>query len=183
MKIELVRHFKVDHKWKKYKTSEEVIEACENYNNAGIINTFNIRNKYKKIYISSFIRTKLTSEYLENKEIIIMDPLLNELTMNPFIKTKMKLPIMIWIIVWKLCWNLNIPVATETRTQTESRVKKFINKVEKEGENITIVGHALLFIVMLKELKKRNYKGKYRQKFFENGEIREFIKEQSNCRR
>lgn len=176
MNIELVRHFEVDHRWKKYKNSREVELACEGYNTAGIKNTFPIKNSYKRVYISGFIRTKLTSDYLDKREIIIKDERLNELTLNPFIQTEKRLHSMVWILVWKFSWYFNLPLAKETKRDTQTRIKEFLDSIETEGENITIVGHALMFGVLVKELLRRGYKGKVKPAFFMNGEIREFIK-------
>lgn len=176
MNIELVRHFKVDYKFKKHQNSTDIITTCNDYDKARIKNTFLIRNKYKKIYISTLTRTEQTSEYLANKETVNIIPLLNELTMNPIIKTNIKLPFILFFILWKFCWSINSSLSNETRKQTRTRINVLLDKLENENEDITIVGHAHIFSIMLKELKSRNYRGKYKPIFFNNGEIREFIK-------
>lgn len=176
MNIELVRHFKVDHKWIKYMNSKEVDLACDSYNTSDIKNPFVIKNRYQKVYISGFIRTKLTSDYLENREILVKDERLNELTMNPFVKTNIRLHPMVWFTIWQFCWRFNIPLAKETIKDTNERIRTFMDMVEKENVNITIVGHALIFKRVMRELKKRGYNGSFRPKFFNNGEIREFVK-------
>lgn len=141
-----------------------------------MINTFPILNKNNKVYISSMARTKYTAEYLENKNIIKIDPLLDELTMNPFMTTNRKLPFNLWFISWKVLWSLNSSLSNETKRDTIMRIKTFVDKIEEEGEDITIVGHAHIFSIMIKELKKREYKGIYKPRFLKNGELREYIK-------
>jgi broad specificity phosphatase PhoE len=176
LKIELVRHFEVDYKFKKYQNSLDIINTCNDYDKSPLKNTFIIENKYRKVYISSLIRTKLTSEYLSKKEEIVVEEQINELTMNPIIKTNIKLPFVICFLIWKLHWRINSKLSNEVKHQTLSRVNNFLDNIENKNENVTIVGHAHIFSIMLKELKRRKYKGLYKPILFKNGEIREFEK-------
>ena len=95
MRIEFMRHFKVNHKWKTSYSSDELAIECKRFDNTEIINTINIDNRYKKVYISELLRTGLTSKYLINKENIIIEPLINEDSLNPFTKINIKLPLLI----------------------------------------------------------------------------------------
>ncbi len=62
------------------------------------------------------------------------------------------------------------------KSQTISRINTFLDKIKKKDKNVTIVRHAHIFSIMLKEIKKRKYSGEYKPIFFKNGEMREYIK-------
>lgn len=176
MKIELVRHFKVDYQIPKHLNSEELIDSCKKYDTTNIVSGFSINNKNDKIYTSSLIRTHETANYLTNKNIIIKEALIDEVDLYPFINTNMKLPLKIWAFMRDFCWKLNTPIIKETKKDTKFRINKILDKLEEQNEDVTLVGHAVFFSKLLKVLKKRKYKGNYNNRFFDNGEIREFIK-------
>ena len=176
MKIELVRHFKVDYEFKKYYSSAELTYACGKYDTSVVNTTFKILNTHGKIYTSALIRTHITAEYLTNKKEIIKESLLNEIELSPFFKTKIKLPLKFWVFMRNFCWKFNIPLVKETKRDTMHSVNLILDLIERNNENITLVGHAVFFSVLLKELKRRKYTGKYKPNFFNNGELREFEK-------
>jgi len=174
MKIELIRHFRVDHKWKAFYTSDELKTDCEKYDNAEIINTSEIANRHGNVYISQLKRTNLTSKFLVNKSNISIEPLLNEVSLNPFCVLNKKAPLLIWVLLWKTNWLFNIKAIDEVQNETKNRAELFLKKIEENGEDVTVVGHANYFSVLLKLLKKRNYKGNYSAFPFRNGEMRVF---------
>lgn len=176
MKIELVRHFKVNYKWKSFYNSNELNKAFIKYDSTEVINTFYIKNKYKKVYISTLIRSKFTSDFLENKDEIIKTSLIDEIRPNAYFNTNIRIPTKIWYITWIILWKLNIPLVSEIRKETLFRINEFIDLLEKDNDDVTVVGHAFLFSILIKELKNRNYKGALKPKYFKNGELRVYEK-------
>jgi len=176
MDIYLMRHFKVNFKWKKKYTSKEFKIACQQYDNANIIKQ-NITFHHKKIniYISELTRSNLTYETLD----ILTNPtktnLINEVPIAPFINTNFKIPTTIWMLFGRLQWYFNIKKQPETKRDTLNKIENFLNELEKEKNDILIIGHGFYFSQLKIRLKKMKYSGKGKS-YYKNGEIIHFKK-------
>lgn len=168
MVIELIRHYKVNHKWKKLCSSKEFLSECNKYDLSEIKSCSDKRETESPIYVSSLKRSQVTAKSLfPNSEFIISD-LLNEITIIPFTHTKKKLPIWLWVLFGRMQWGFNSPSQLETQSDTKLKMKELLDLIEKENSDCILVGHGFFFYVFSRFLEKRNY-SRTGQRKLENG--------------
>ena len=100
MKITIIRHGKVDMKWKKWYTCEQFDKDCSNYDSSPIclIDEKIENNIEDDIYISTLKRSRETAERLFGEKEFIETELLNEVPLKSCLNCKMSLPLWFWNI-------------------------------------------------------------------------------------
>lgn len=173
MKIGLIRHFKVKMTYpKKILISKvELNELFRTYNQSDIIvpQKIQISNNWNQCYSSPLKRAKHTAEYL-HQDTIYINHHLQEIEALDLLKGNMKLPLVLWAILLRYKTFSNKTLMKKH----ELNIQLFINEILKsKKENILIVSHGFIMILLRKELARRGFKG---AKFIvpKNGKLYEF---------
>lgn len=162
MKIYIIRHGRVNMKWEKKYDSKDYDKACSIYDISPVqkidekINTLS----EEKIYISELSRTFDTASQLFNRKEsdYIKTGLLNEVPLRSFMDTKHEMPLLLWNIIGRLQWKFSNKRQMETINQTYNRADKAIEFLERENRDCYVVTHGFFMRVLIKQLKKKEYK-------------------------
>ena len=156
-KITLIRHFKVDQTWGKYYNADELRKAYLNYDSVGV-KTYKRKLETSGIIVTSKMhRAKLTAEFLFNRKPDISDIRLNEVPIVPFTEMSIRLPRMIWEIIGRSQWRMSIGRQPETFSQTRERLNSLLDELIPLHDEITLVCHAWVILVLKKMLVKRGF--------------------------
>lgn len=176
MNIYLMRHFKVAFTWNKTYTSKDFKVACQQYDNATIINQNTSLNDTNYIvYTSNLIRSHLTYVALNINNKMEKNEHIHEVPIAPFIDTSFKLPTFLWMLMGRLQWYINSKRQPETKKETYFRIEKLITQLKNSKDDILIIGHGFYFSQLKKVLKQNNYLGNSKS-YYKNGEIITFHK-------
>jgi broad specificity phosphatase PhoE len=160
MKIVLIRHFKVGYKWKFFYNSEEYEVACAGYNAAAVIKTsLDFPFEDHRLITSTMGRALDTSRHIFNRDPDLSEETLCEVPIKPFVRTRMKLPKLVWDVFGRLHWRLNLKSQPEPYTNSVKRVSDFIDSLIAEKQNAIIVGHGWIIKLMIRKLKASGFKG------------------------
>lgn len=178
MKITIIRHAKVNYKWKFWYTSQEFNKSCNEYD----ISPIDFSNKYsintkQPIYISELSRSYDTAKLIFGSNKFIRMNLFNEVPLRAFTDKEIKLPLIMWKIFGRIQWYMNSKKQIETKNQTYKRVKKTIDFLERKNEDCFIICHACYMRILLRELKYSGYIGNYSRINIMNLQKFVFIKE------
>lgn len=159
MKIEIIRHGKVDLEWKKWSTSAQFDRDCREYDVAPVVSVpKQIKNNIpKKIYVSGLPRTKQTAELLFGKREAIVSPLLNEVPLRSCMDTNLKLPLWFWHLAGRTQWFFSSSRQQEKKAKTALRAKKFVEGMLREKEDCIIVTHGFYMHTLIKVLKSKGF--------------------------
>ena len=172
MKIVIIRHGKVDFKWKKFSTSEQFIEDCKRYDETPILPmAFDIPEiDYQNIYISTLQRSRATASQLFGEKDFISTKLLNEVPLSASIVSNIKLPLMFWNFSGRLQWLFNSHLQKEGRRQTIYRAKQFIEMMMGKDKDCIIVTHGFFMHTLISAMKKNAFKISRTRLSYSNGE-------------
>lgn len=170
MHITFIRHLKVAFTWKLFYNSRSFDLACQEYDRAPVLMELREDNTDKAFYISTLNRTQETLKAFTNTKDIIQTDLLNEIPLVSFTNTFIKLPTIVWMIFGRIQWYFNSKRQPETRRESKLRVCKFLDELEKSGQDCLIVGHGFYFTQLLEELQKRGVVGNMNKRI-KNGEL------------
>lgn len=162
MRLGLVRHFKVVINKKFLLSSEEFFNAMTNYDIAKVeINTLEIDSSYWDVcYCSTLPRAVKTAETIYNRKIIKTN-LLVEVPIYPFIKTRFKMPALVWHIGARIAWYKSHKSQLETIEKTRRRVYEFYEMIKNSGyKKILIVSHGYFLRMFYDEVVTQGFKGK-----------------------
>lgn len=157
----MIRHEKVDMAWEKKYNSITYDLACNKYDECPLI----LQNKeYSKIddantvYISELSRTYETACRLFNERDFFETALLNEVPLKSFKDTNKMYPLWMWSVLGRVQWFLGSDRQAESKKETIVRAKKMIQLLEEHQEDCYLVTHGFYMRVLIKELKKQEYK-------------------------
>lgn len=163
MKIGLVRHFRVKRGYpsKQWLTKEELMTWADEYEVSDIeespIDLGGI--EWSQCFSSDISRAVKTAAKFHEGPIIQREEL-REVKMYPFFNRNIKLPFMGWAILGRAGWLLSHKSQLESKEAVQQRVQKVIDDIlVKGGENVLIVSHGAVMVVMRKELIKRGFMG------------------------
>jgi broad specificity phosphatase PhoE len=175
MKIGLVRHFKVKLEYpKKYLVSfEEVIMWFNDYDLADIeyqkVSLYGIT--WKRCFSSSTARAINTAKAIFEGEIAQTDNL-KELEILSLMRSRLKLPFLVWAIVVRLKSFLS----SKPMNEFKHRINMALDSILTENnEDTLIVSHVFVMIFLKKELQKRGFRGETFRSA-ENGKVYVFEK-------
>jgi broad specificity phosphatase PhoE len=175
MKVVLIRHFKVGFKWKMFYNSKEYEVDCGGYNTSPVITSSVDIESTDRLITSTMSRAMETSKHIFNREPDLSDDNLCEVPIKPFAKTKLRFPKLFWDVIGRLQWRLNIGKQPESFEQSRERIKKFIDAILAQGQNVVIVCHGWIIKLIIRELKSHGFKGP-NPVFIKNGIPYEFIR-------
>lgn len=175
MKITFIRHSKVDFNWRTFYDSESFDLACRDYDDAPVLVSGSKALSQKRTYISGLKRAEETAHgFLTGEKELIKTALLDEIPLQSFTTTKVKLPTLIWMIAGRLQWYFNSSRQAESRKRSKVRINQFLDLLEEAQMDCTIIGHGFYFTQMTGEMKKRGIIGATKKKLH-NEECRIFI--------
>lgn len=161
MRIEIIRHQKVNMEWaSKYNASSYDL-ACQTYDQSPIITQdtkLQIPSNYPtKIYISELSRTYETAYQLFGERDFIKTNLLNEVPLRSFHDFHHLLPVTLWNVMGRLQWFIGSQRQSESKRQTIKRAQKLLELLESAHEDCCLVTHGFFMHTLLKVLKKQGY--------------------------
>ena len=159
MKIVLIRHFKVGYKWKFSYNSEEYESACAGYNAATVITTPLDVPLTAKLITSTMSRALETSRIAFSKAPDRSYDELCEVPIRPFVKTRLKLPKIVWDVFGRIQWRFNLGAQPERYAESKRRVHSFLDSLIGEGEDAIIVCHGWIIKLMVPKLLSAGFRG------------------------
>jgi broad specificity phosphatase PhoE len=175
MKIVLIRHFKVGFKWKRFYNSSDYELDCGGYNTSPVVASKVDIASTDRLITSTMSRALETSKHIFNREPDLSDDDLCEVPIKPFMKTKIPLPKLMWDIIGRLQWRFGISKQPESYAKSRQRVRKFLESLIANGENVVIVCHGWIIKLMIRELNLHGFKGP-NPVFIRNGQPYEFVR-------
>ncbi len=159
MKVVLIRHGKVNFRWKAWYTSEQFTEACMKYDQAPIMKEgYSIPGeKYSSYYISALPRTRETAQNIFGEKDYISTDLINEVPLSASFNTGAKLPLLFWNVTGRLQWYFNNRRQKESKLETEKRTKQFVKMLMEKNEDCVVVTHGFFMHTLVAELKKVHF--------------------------
>lgn len=172
MKVVIIRHGKVDFKWKTWSSSEQFNEECKMYDEAPIIPMlFDIpKIDYQNIYISSMQRSKDTANQIFGEKDFISTKLIDEVPLCASIATNKKFPLLFWNISGRLQWLFNIRKQKECRKETIHRAEKFVEMITEKRVDCVIVTHGFFMHTLIKVMKNNAFHINHTRLSYSNGE-------------
>lgn len=159
MRIGLVRHFGVDCVHKTLMSPVDFREWAKLYDCSPIKIGNKLINQYtwSKCYCSDLPRTVATAQHIYDGN-ILKSELLREVPIAPIFEYNVKFPYIFWTISGRLAWHFSHQSQPETISQTKDRVGRFTSSIIEE-DNVLIVTHGFLMVLIQKELIDRGFLG------------------------
>lgn len=173
MIVAVIRHAKVDMKWKPFMTSVEYDKGCADYDAAPVLPvTVNLPPiEFRKIYVSTLPRTTATARQVVGERKFHATSLINEVAERSGFDSELKLPVLVWSVVSRIQWFANMRRQPETRTQTRRRAEKFASHLIRQNEDCVVFTHGFFMVTLMQELKKRGFRLDHERLFYANGEV------------
>lgn len=159
MKIGLVRHFRVKQDYpKRLVSAEEVMKWFNEYENAEVEDgeTDLLGIEWQSCFTSNLHRAALTADKIFKGSIVRTEQLRE--VPNPILSSKLRLPFILWAVYIRLSW-ITDPKIRVQRKQAESNLKQFLDEVVHRQEDVLIVSHGAVMMLISKILKKRGFHG------------------------
>lgn len=158
MQITLIRHGKVNMRWKKWYTSKQFDMACAGYD-ASPICPVDVKAEAPTdaVYISTLPRSRQTAEQLFRDCTFVETELLNEVPLRSFCDCRVLLPLWMWNVAGRLQWLWQSKRQEESRIDTQKRANKLINKLLGENRDCILISHGFFMRTLIKELKKQGF--------------------------
>lgn len=156
MKIMVIRHGKVNMKWRKLSTSRQFDMDCSNYDVSPL---YPIDKKTESdiradIYISTLKRTRDTAEALFGSREFIETKLLNEVPLKSFCDSRIPLPLWVWNIIGRLQWSMGSSRQPEGRKDTKKRADALIEELIQKNRDCVLISHGFFMMILIRELKQ-----------------------------
>jgi broad specificity phosphatase PhoE len=172
MIVVVIRHAKVDMKWKPVMTSAEYDQACADYDSAAVLPvTVELpKVKFQRIYVSGLPRTTATARQVFEDRKFDKSELIGEVPERAGFDTGLKLPVFFWLAVSRIQWFFNAPRQPETRAQTRRRARKFAQQLSQKKEDCAVFSHGFFMIFLLQEMEKQGFTVDHKRLHYANGE-------------
>ena len=173
MIVAVIRHAKVDHKWKRWMTSVEYDKGCADYDAAPVLPvTVELpETSFQTIYVSGLPRTAATARQVFGEREMNVDRLINEVPARSGFDTKRKLPGVVWSMTCRVQLFLNYRRQPETRSETQQRAKNFVKYIIEKNEDCAVFTHGFFMITFLREMEKQGFHLDHKKLNFSNGEV------------
>ena len=173
MQVALIRHAKVNMKWKFWLTSAEYDKGCAAYDAAPVLSvTVKLpQTDYRKIYVSALPRTTATARQVVGDTELHSTALINEVPDRAGFDTGLRLPMFLWSAISRVQWFTNMRRQPETRTETKHRATQFAQYLLEQNENCAVFTHGFFMITLLQEMKKQGFSVDHEHLHYANGEV------------
>ncbi|WP_407270930.1 histidine phosphatase family protein [Radiobacillus sp. PE A8.2] len=161
MKVGLVRHFPVKRGYpNNYLTSNELMEWADEYDLSEVIETDIVLgdNQWVRCFASDLPRASTTARKVFNGEITYLKEL-REISISPFFRGNIKLPIFIHFIFIRVSWWFNHKSQNESKKDVDKRIETTLDQILTSKQNVLIVSHGGLMINLRRQLIKRGFNG------------------------
>ena len=140
MRVIIIRHFKVQHTWKRCCTSVEFDEECRLYDKAPIERTKN-KEIYdvKNVYISNLDRSLQTAKALFGDMDYCRTELIGEVPLRSAFDTKYRFPLWFWNVAGRMQWLFGCKRQPESRNGTKERALRFVHELTLRDDDCAIV--------------------------------------------
>ncbi len=159
MKIGLIRHFKVKHKYPEnvLVSLDDVMLWFEGYETAEIdqahVDLHGI--EFKRCFTSSAERAIKTAGIIFKGEKTILHEL-RELDVLPLLNNKGRMPFLMWAILVRIKASSSNRITDEFR----NKISAFLDELlSKNTDDVLIVSHGFVMMYIQKELKRRGFEG------------------------
>ncbi|MGN0156384.1 MAG: hypothetical protein ACI39N_03980, partial [Lachnospiraceae bacterium] len=172
MQAVIIRHGKVNFKWKTWSTSEQFNEDCKMYDKAPIFPVCSdvSQMNYQNIYVSSLARSRETAKQLFGEKGFISTKLIDEVPLCACVTSNRKLPLVFWNVLGRLQWLLNIHFQKECRNETVQRAELFVKMIVEKNEDCIIVSHGFFMHTLINVMKKWGFQISHTRIKYSNGE-------------
>ena len=160
MKIVVMRHGKVHHKWKRWCTSKEYDEQCHLYDEAPLEERFIVMqgNSANPVYISTLRRSEDTAKQLFGDVKFIRSKLIHEVPLRSVFDTSLKLPVLFWNVAGRVQWFFCSSRQEETRKQTRERAEEFVMELIRNNQECAVVTHRFFMLTLIPMMEKHGFK-------------------------
>ncbi|MBN2354269.1 MAG: histidine phosphatase family protein [Spirochaetales bacterium] len=159
MTIILIRHLKVDFRWKPFYDARGFAEACAGYNDAPVVRPLETFTTDRPIWASSMRRAVDTARLLFGREPDRVTDLITEVPEVPFLSTSFRFPRVVWDAFGRLEWLLGVMTQPESYADTVRRVDKFLEGLLAAGKDCVVVSHGWVLKVMIRRLAAIGFRG------------------------
>ena len=117
MIVAVIRHAKVDMRWKLMMTSAGYDKGCADYDTASVlpVSVDLPEADFERIYVSALPRTTATARQVFEDREFDKTALFNEVPERAGFDTGLKLPMFFWSAVSRIQWFFNVPRQPETK--------------------------------------------------------------------
>lgn len=158
MKITIIRHGKVNMKWKKWYTSEQFDRDCAKYDISPICPIDDTPEELRgEIYISTLQRSFQTAERLFGKRTFVETELLNEVPLRSFCDSKISLPLWMWNVGGRLQWMMQSRRQPERKADTQKRARRLVENLIEQNRDCILVSHGFFMRTLITELKRQGF--------------------------
>lgn len=159
MKIGLVRHFKVKHKFpeRMLLTAAEVLQWLEAYEAAEVApKTVDLCGvEWKRCISSPLHRAAKTANTIFAGEITQSDDL-KEFDILPFLNSTLRLPFILWAIVIRIKFSTSGPLTSPFRRKISAFTDELL---ARHDHDVLVVSHGFVMMCLQKELVRRGFRG------------------------
>lgn len=161
MKVGLVRHFKVQRGYpNKIISSNELMKWVDEYDASDIVeNEIDLGDiDWNKCYSSDLSRAAKTAKHAYSGDVVYLKEL-REITLSPFFRSSLKLPLFIHLIFIRIAWFFNHKSQPQSKKNVIKRMNVLLDYILLNHEDVLIVGHGGIMVFMRKELLNRGFTG------------------------
>ena len=160
MKIAVMRHGRVRHRWKSWCTSREYDEQCRLYDEAPLADRFIIMqgNSANPVYISTLRRSEETAKQLFGDVKFVRTKLIDEVPLRSAFDTNLKLPVWFWNVAGRVQWYFGSGRQEETRKQTRERAEEFAMEIIRNNQECAVVTHRFFMLSLIPMMEKLGFK-------------------------
>lgn len=162
MKIGLIRHFPVEHKYLTGLVSQsQVLQWFSGYNEASLLNQqVDVGRSWDICYSSELPRARQTAEAIYHGT-PITTALLNEPSPDPLFKYNVRLPFMLWAMLIRLALVYNHPTQSHRKEVLEGRIRAWLTELlNHQTNNVLVVSHAFTMEILSRLLVQEGFTGK-----------------------
>ena len=172
MIVAVIRHAKVNMKWKLMMSSAGYDKGCADYDAADVMPvTVSLPEaNFERIYVSALPRTTATARQVFEDREFDKTALINEVPERSGFDTGLRLPMFFWSAVSRIQWFFNVPRQPETRAQTRLRAKKAAQYLSQKNEDCAVFSHGFFMIFLLQEMEKQGFQVDHKRLHYTNGE-------------
>ncbi|WP_078379970.1 histidine phosphatase family protein [Sutcliffiella halmapala] len=177
MKVGLIRHFKVTRGYPNASvTSDELLKWIEEYDVSEVEeNELDLGNvDWKRCYSSDLPRAVTTAKKAFQGDITYLKEL-REITLAPVFPATKKLPLKLHLLSIRLAWLFNHKSQPVSKAELRAQISTTLDTILQEKENVLIVSHGGVMMLLRKELLRRGFRGPD-FKIANNGELYIFEK-------
>ena len=186
MEVGLMRHYRVNHRFKRLSSAAGFDRDMEIYDRSGIIlpGDKGPGKAWDRCYTSAMNRAVETGRHIFGSGIKISG-LLNEVPMLAGFKTRMRVPLILWAIIARWQWLFESKRQAEGRRVTLSRAESFTSRLceeTREDARVLVVSHGFFLLILRRVLRRSGFRGRRFLKA-RNGHIYLFRKKPASQKR